>query len=237
MTPNPSPTKFVFVFGWANGQLRNVQKYTEFYSETGFVPLVVLSNSDDVKRTRSMTQPLDAFDDLIPVLEKCGVVAKTGAHSQAVLTNPTIAVHVLSNGGVMKLRHFLNALHSRNLVIKPKCAVVLDSCPGLPDIGNLSTFAVMGVKNPYLNRIAKFLVSIALRFQSLFVDIAQHPIATSAPYAVSERNTDGNLIGPRLFLYSDTDELVRWQDTQNWIESAKAEGLDVDQVFFKNSHM
>ncbi|ORY33909.1 hypothetical protein BCR33DRAFT_723116 [Rhizoclosmatium globosum] len=187
------PTKFVFVFGWANGQLRNVQKYTEFYSETGFVPLVVLSNSDD-----------------------CGIVAKTGAHSQSVLTNPTIAVHVLSNGG-------------------PKCAVVLDSCPGLPDIGNLSTFAVMDVKNPYFNRIAKFMVGMALHFQSLFVDMTQHPIATSAPYVVSERNTDGNLIGPRLFLYSDTDELVRWQDTQNWIKSAKAEGLYVDQVFFKNS--
>ncbi|KAI9336334.1 hypothetical protein BDR26DRAFT_1008889 [Obelidium mucronatum] len=90
------------------------------------------------------------------------------------------------------------------------------------------------VTNPYLKSIVWTLSYAALVPLTLF-DTSNHAISRSASYAVSTKNKDGNVHGPRLFLYSDSDDLVQASEVKEYIQQAKEEGVVVEERFFVGS--
>ncbi|KAJ3232182.1 hypothetical protein HDU78_007285 [Chytriomyces hyalinus] len=155
-------------------------------------------------------------------------------------TTPKAVLHLFSNGSNIKLRHLLHCFDARNMKLKTR-AVILGSCPDRASLEGGSHFVTVGIKTSVARVIARNGVYAAYRmymgvkagFAAVglpFKDMSKHPIEIAAPYAVSEKNPDGNVTGPRLFLYSDEDKLCQVHEIQERIEACKAEGVGSDHV-------
>ncbi|KAJ3257943.1 hypothetical protein HDU77_002477 [Chytriomyces hyalinus] len=207
------------VFGWMGGQLRHNEKYARHFVERGLVTFIVECEGTVVQQQKKHVLPLNAFDALIDELQTLGVISsKTGESANKVI------LHISSNGGCMKLRHLLLCLNSKGLVLNTRC-VVLDSAPGSMQFVNEQVSSLLVDPN-----IAAF-----MKEEEGVTDFTNHPVTLGAACAVSERNTEGNVRGPRLFLYSDADELVRAKDVKMHAQRCRDEGIRVFEHMFRGS--
>ncbi|TPX52849.1 hypothetical protein CcCBS67573_g09793 [Chytriomyces confervae] len=232
------------VFGWMGGQLRHNEKYARHFVERGLVTFIVecegtgeslsviieltsrrvliglcRDGSAVVQQQKKHVLPLNAFDGLIDELQKVGVISsKTGESANKAI------LHISSNGGCMKLRHLLLCLTSKGLVLNTRC-VILDSAPGSMQFVNEQVSSLSVDPN-----IAAF-----MKEEEGVTDFTNHPVTLGAACAVSERNTEGNVRGPRLFLYSDADELVRAKDVKMHAQRCRDEGIRVFEHMFRGS--
>ncbi|ORY43620.1 hypothetical protein BCR33DRAFT_766343 [Rhizoclosmatium globosum] len=87
----------------------------------------------------------------------------------------------------------------------------------------------------FLKPIAYGAAYVAAAICSPFMDLKKHPISRGAPYALSVKNEQGNVYGPRLFIYSEADKLIPIKDLRENIQLAKDEGLVVEEKVFTTS--
>ncbi|KAI9353617.1 hypothetical protein BDR26DRAFT_848889 [Obelidium mucronatum] len=228
------------LFGWLDGKFQYVEKYGKYYRSSGYKTVIILCSSKTQSvLSMSKTDNLDVseFDPLIQdlALEKMIETSVSSTSVPLSTTTSPLVIHAFSNGGLFRLRQFLKILNAQHKSLI-NASVILDSCPGKASPTSGVGFLTSGIKNPIAKRIAAAVVYTGLSiYFSAFADPKQHPIHLSAMYAVSEKNLDGNLVGPRLFLYSDRDELVPFKEVEDWILFAKVEGLQVAKVKFSGS--
>ncbi|KAI8827395.1 hypothetical protein BJ741DRAFT_28512 [Chytriomyces cf. hyalinus JEL632] len=236
--------KYSLLFGWIGGSFKNVEKYAQYYRNNGFTVYIILSYYADMTSAADGTESLTYFDELIEEMSRLKLAAPKSKPATAAET-PNAVLHLFSNGGSIKLRHLLHCLDARNMKLKTS-AVILDSCPGRASLEGGSHFVTVGIKNSVARVIARNGVYAAYRMYMAinagfaavglpFKDMSKHPIEIAAPYAVSEKNPDGNVTGPRLFLYSDEDKLCQVHEIQERIEACKAEGIVVEEKMFVGS--
>ncbi|KAI9336335.1 hypothetical protein BDR26DRAFT_1008890 [Obelidium mucronatum] len=232
--------KVVFLFGWVEGQFKHLAKYAQVYRSKGYTTIVQLSTTADYNLCHG-NQDLKSqdFDSLIAYIKEHSLVEPHKDDNNIISNNNAsgndkIVIHCFSNGGVFKLRRFITSLHAQNLTLK-STHVILDSCPGRPSALSGAGFLTSGITNPYLKSIVWTLSYAGLvPFLTLF-GTSNHAISRSASYAVSTKNKDGNVHGPRLFLYSDSDDLVQASEVRGYIQEAKKEGVVVEERFFVGS--
>ncbi|KAJ3249310.1 hypothetical protein HDU77_007792 [Chytriomyces hyalinus] len=90
-----------------------------------------------------------------------------------------------------------------------------------------------GWMDGHLKHVEKYAHFYRTNGYTAYILLSAYPV--SAPYAVSELNAKGNLTGPRLFLYSDVDELCAMDEVQRRIEACKAEGIVTEEKLFIGS--
>ncbi|KAI8829870.1 hypothetical protein BJ741DRAFT_669061 [Chytriomyces cf. hyalinus JEL632] len=197
---NISVPKYALLFGWIGGSFKNVEKYAQFYRKSDFTAYILLSPFSDMTSAANGTRAL--------------LILMT-------------ALHLFSNGGSIKLRHFLHCLDARNVKLNTT-AGILNSCPGRASLEGGSHFVTLGIKNSVARIIARNGVYAAYRMCMAvnagfaaaglpFKDVSKHPIEIAAPCAVSEKNPDGNVTGPR------------------GVEACKAEGIVEEEKMFVGS--
>ncbi|KAJ3222688.1 hypothetical protein HDU81_009676 [Chytriomyces hyalinus] len=246
------PTKYALLFGWIGGSFKNVDKYAQYYRSTGFTACIILSDHPDITLAADGKESPDYFDALIHELTSHNLVTPKTQPATTTTTTTTathntqkVVLHLFSNGGCIKLRHFLHCLDAQDLKLESK-AVILDSCPGHASMKSGSHFMTVGIKNPIARVVARNGLYASLQVANVINngcavvglpsrDMSKHPIEVSAPYAVSEKNEGGSVTGPRLFLYSDEDKLCHADEVQEWIAVCKAEGIVVEEKMFVGS--
>ncbi|KAI8828108.1 hypothetical protein BJ741DRAFT_627492 [Chytriomyces cf. hyalinus JEL632] len=194
--------KYSFLFGWI------VEKYAQYYRNNG-VYTDSKSQIPTDTHPAAGTESLTYFDALIEEMSSLKLPAPKSKPATAAETP--------------------NALKTT--------AVLLDSSPGRASLEGGSHFVTVGIKNSVARFIARNGVYVAYRmyvainagFSAVglpFKDMSKHSIEIAAPYAVSEKNPDGNVTGRRLFLYSDEDKMC---------QGCKAEGIAVEEMMFIGS--
>ncbi|KAJ3138204.1 hypothetical protein HK100_012811 [Physocladia obscura] len=235
--------KYVLLFGWLDAQFKQVEKYAQYYRTNGFSAIVLLSSSKDqyIIASGKLDETTEEFRNLIVFLESKDLVEpvshvshETNSRNNKRLSRiavaqmyPQIAVHILSNGGIFRLRRMLHALNARGLQLKRTNGIVLDSCPGTQSAASIAGLVTSRFKDASYVKAAVWPAAYAVAAVATRVaDYSNHPVSTSARYAISEGN-DGNVRGPRMFVYSRGDDVVQWSDVAEFAESARAEGIVV----------
>ncbi|KAJ3380888.1 hypothetical protein HDU84_005524 [Entophlyctis sp. JEL0112] len=221
--------RFVLILGWLDGQFRYVEKYAQWYRTNGYTAIIMLSKSSDhspfdIPKTGSDLDP-DSLKPLFDYLAEKGLITNQNSSSVGAVPSKHFVVHVFSNGGCFLLRRLILCLGGADKCFTPATGVLLDSCPSKLSAAGGAGFISASIAKHWLAKAVLWHVAYAYFVVVLyFLDQEKTPIEVSAKYAISQKNVEGNLIGPRLFLYSDTDELVICKEVQSRIEEAKQEG-------------
>ncbi|KAJ3263074.1 hypothetical protein HDU77_011345 [Chytriomyces hyalinus] len=234
----PAKGKFVLLFGWTDSQFKYVAKYAEWYNQRGFTALVTTAEYQDTHNHMGNATTLSLFQETIPFLREHGLVVSATESESDHRGNPNegSVLHLFSNGGCIRMRQFVNSLHAQGLALRTR-AVVLDSAPGHLSVSGGTAFLTIGL-NKWLRPVASLLVYAYLSGVWMMTSEEQwksHPIETSAVYAVSELHEDGNVFGPRLFIYSEMDQIVPAMDTKDWIRFAREKGVSVTELVFSDT--
>ncbi|ORY38755.1 hypothetical protein BCR33DRAFT_720438, partial [Rhizoclosmatium globosum] len=236
-TSTTTDSKTVLLFGWLNGDFKHVEKYAHYYRANGYTAVVQTStDADQSAIARKQMDKSPDFDDLISWLHS--------RHATEPISNPTtnishkhnLVIHVFSNGGIFRLRRLVAAVLAKGFQFVESRAVILDSAPGKATAEAFAGLVSTGFKRgSTLRSCAYWGAYIVGGVYSGVVDLSGHPVETSALFITSVRNqgVDGNVRGPRLFLYGDRDDVISWTYCQGWAERSRSEGLRVEERLFE----
>ncbi|KAE9391483.1 hypothetical protein BT96DRAFT_864912 [Gymnopus androsaceus JB14] len=256
-SPNSDPN-IILIFGWMGAKLPHLFKYTKVYEEMypHATQIVVKSNPEffwSFNRTRRR--------NLIPVaeiLEAGGYIQGKSKGPQVPEKPPRILVHSFSNGGATQLYTLGTLLRARSAnASKPTStpqstgsdivsALVIDSCPGDASFSLMLRAFTEFIPNP-LQRFSMTIVVTLLyiislvktrifRFKHLFERFKDGLLSTGK---------DGGAIlpwlnkeTPRMYVYSEKDEMISPQQIKKHIEEARRRGLNVRiEVYEDTSHV
>jgi hypothetical protein len=220
----------VLICGWMDAKPRNLSKYTNGYEK--LYPsariLVVTTTSIDAALTtwganEKRVQPvLDILYTLPP--------------------NTKLLLHFFSSGGT-----FTSTLIARQYLEKmgkllPTTAVILDSTPGRATYETtVRAFAVALPKNPTIKtvgtlliRLSFWLYGIAYTLQAVLLrkerlDLVERGRVDLNTKSLMDANT------PRLYIYSERDDMIAWQFVEEHMEEAEKVGYVVDREKFLES--
>ncbi|KAJ3282309.1 hypothetical protein HDU79_010019 [Rhizoclosmatium sp. JEL0117] len=226
--------KFALVFGWVNADFKEVDKLAaEYYRTHGYTAIVSTSSGSDQGSIATRDLELQEFDDLIAYLAEQKVIDPIG--TKHLMQSTKVVIHVLSHGGLFKMCRLLAAVDAKKMQFK-KAAVILDSCPGIVTPELLAGMASSGIQNDVLKNVSYWGSFVAGSVYASVMDVKKHAVSISAPYATSDKNAEGgNLVGARLFLYSDADQVINSGDVHKRADEARAEGLVVEEHVFHGS--
>ena len=120
----------------------------------------------------------------------------------------------------------------------PQSAVILDSCPGEGGLQVTRRAFANAVRNPILRR----LTSAFITFFYIYIVLA-YRLFGKKPRILKMRTTLNKYLllpwfskhTPRLYLYSQADEMVPWTEVEAHAEEARKAGLDVRMERFEGS--
>ena len=120
----------------------------------------------------------------------------------------------------------------------PPSAVILDSCPGEGGLEVTRRAFANAVRNPILRR----LISAFITFFYIYIVLA-YQIFGKKSRILKMRTTLNKYVlllwfskrTPRLYLYSQADEMVPWTEVEAHAEEARKAGLDVRMERFEGS--
>ncbi|KAJ3029279.1 UNVERIFIED_CONTAM: hypothetical protein HDU68_012596 [Siphonaria sp. JEL0065] len=224
--------KYVLIFGWLDAQFKYVEKYAQSYRSKGYTAIVQIGTSHDFDVVWNDRKQFDEFDPLIDYLNQNNLLEATGttAHS----SHPKVVLHSFSNGGMFKIYRLVNALHAKGHQLKSH-GLILDSSPGKPTAVSWAGFIASMTQNSILKPVAfagGFLVAC---FLMVIYDMKKHPISLGIPYITSVKNENGNVFGPRLFLYSQADDVIQFADVKDHVETTRKEGIVAEEMMFTTS--
>lgn len=151
-------------------------------------------------------------------------------------SNAPMYSHVFSNGGAFTIRHIAIEYQRATGKPLPTNALLIDSAPGQPSL--TQTHKALSYSFPkffFFRIIASVLVSIGLRLMRLFSALMRQKNPVSS---LRQALNDAKLIpqnSKRCYLYSQTDELIAWQDVEDHAAEAKKMGWEVSMEKFVNS--
>ncbi|KAI8847163.1 hypothetical protein BC829DRAFT_396971 [Chytridium lagenaria] len=196
-----------------------VNKYAQYYRDQGHTVVVTLESGNSF----FFSGP-GAFKKGVPVLEELGVLK--GGRNKAV-------VHAFSNGGTINLHKLTTLLTSLKKPLQTS-AIILDSTPGRSSIDSALTAFTHNTKGltRLLFRFFLRAVFTLIKIYYTFRGIKETAIEKAARNAVTKM---GGLEGPRLFLYSRKDELVKWNHVEEYQEMGRGDGVVVVAKRFEDA--
>lgn len=149
---------------------------------------------------------------------------------------PEILLHCFSNGGSVQSLALMEAYRTSTGHAFPLHATVLDSCPGKGTF-RLSYLAVAAPfdRSPFYVRMpAKFMVFAAMcaYFLMMIVLRRENPVMKGRRYM-----NDQELVNEteRVYIYSDADAMVLWQEVEDHARESKEQGFRVAMERFEGS--
>ncbi|KAJ3093757.1 hypothetical protein HK100_006424 [Physocladia obscura] len=225
--------KYAILLGWLDGKFQYLEKYAQQYRQRNYTVIVFPSISADQSAMEN-AKVGDAlrFDQLRPLVSYLNEHNITEPLQSSENPNlPSLVIHNFSNGGCFVLRRLVLALEaeSRRFI---RSAVILDSCPShaTPTAG--AGFFSASYKQPIIKSIVWTIAYAGLYLYSSIFDMNLNPINVCGKYGILD---SCGVRGPRLFLYSDTDELVPMAEVESRIKEAEMDGVVVVSKKFSGS--
>jgi len=222
----------ILIFGWMDAELSHTKKYIDSYAKLYPHASQILVRSRRAFFWKGRKAKESSLLPAIDLLKKEGLLGPGLA--------PSLLVHAFSNGGGFQLVELSRMLESTFPIPRSSSAtaIVYDSLPGRLEL--ISTVAAF--TQPIKSSVGKLTMSILLT-------VAYFVLGTIAFVMRKRLSLDQLRLGlnrarvlpwmdantPRLYLYSDTDELVQETAVAEHIAQAKELGLNVRAEYFKGS--
>ena len=120
----------------------------------------------------------------------------------------------------------------------PPSAVIFDSCPGRGGLEVIRRTFANAVRNPVLRRLASAFITIFY----IYAILAYRLFGKKTTFLKMRTTLNKHLLlpsfskrTPRLYLYSQADEMVPWTEVEAHAEEARRAGLDVRMERFEGS--
>ena len=221
----------IFIAFWMNAPPRALAKYVIEYRRlvpSARIIFVRSSSNDFFFRLRTQTR------------RACIAPAVEAMRGLVTPENP-VFVHLFSNGGLLNTTHLLQTWKSATGSPLPISAMIFDSAPGSPSLrSGLKAFSFALPQMWILRLLGKSLLFVVLVLFRLIhaLKIFPDPISLAREVVndssmVRAANPEGKLA--RCYIYSDTDDLVDWRDSESHALEAEAKGWVVRRELFKGS--
>jgi len=153
---------------------------------------------------------------------------------------PSLLIHVFSNGGAFQLVELSRILQSSGQTsgTPSTIAIVYDSTPGKIDFSSVLTAYLAPVRSVLLRILLSIpLTVLYIVISSISFIKRQRPIGVQMRDGLNQTQVLPwtNMKTPRLYIYSDTDQLVGQKDVAEHIAEAKELRLNVKVEYFKGS--
>lgn len=237
----------ILIFGWMGAKLHHLQKYTSVYRKQYSNTTIILVQSEPSFFWSIEFMQHKVLGPVVEILEAVGCIPpsqrcfrrKDLQHSTP-LAQHRVLVHVFSNGGCFQLITLAKLLSKRQIEgASTTCGIIFDSCPGSGSFrGSQRAFSSV-ITNP----IARFLVKIMVALLFCIQFFMKH-VFRKQPYfqAMKSSLNDPNVLPwtskrtPRLYIYSEGDELVEADVVEEHVKDAREIGLTVSvEKFGKES--
>ena len=225
---DPSAPKLVVLCSWMAAHPTHITKYITGY-QTVFPTaqiLLIRSEAPDIiyRSTAILRRRIQPALDVVR-----STCAKEPSH-------PEILLHVFSNGGSHQatnlLRNYQSAIGQRF----PLHAKILDSCPGRGNFQRsyLALSAPFDRQPAYLRLPSSLAVIIVLCIHWLLVtsSLFENPIE------IIRRGLNDEHVAretKRVYIYSDVDRMVHWQEVEDHAADARSKGFAADLERFEGS--
>jgi hypothetical protein len=216
----------ILVVGWMDAQAKHLSKYTSVYEKlhpSARIIIITTNSVDALLRTTSAN-----LNRVKPALEIL--------YSIPAKSNVKVLVHLFSNGGGYTSTLIAKAYHEKMGRQLPLSAMILDSSPGRPDIAaTRRAFAVGLPKNFVLRFIGNLLFTIIFTCLKIvyFLRISTNLIDQLRADLNDKKLFDIDV--PRLYIFSDGDNMVEAKDVEDHAIEARSLGYGVDLVRYIES--
>lgn len=226
VAPSETPSLIIFC-GWMDATPRHISKYTAGYSAM-YPHARILA----ITTTPWDMFPIDCISGGVPRIQPVlDILYGLQAHDKVLL-------HFMSNGGVMTSSFISKTFKEHTGRSLPIFATVMDSSPGKATWdASVKAFAVAVPKNPVVSALGYCLIYF------LFGIYCGIFILFNMLDGVAQGRIDLNdsdifeTSAPRLYIYSEGDEIVDWNDVEEHASEAKNIGYQVlCEKFVNSSH-
>ncbi|KAJ6483682.1 hypothetical protein DFH09DRAFT_1211909 [Mycena vulgaris] len=223
----------IIIFGWMGATFSQLMKHSAQHSKAYPAAAQVIIQSDIV--TCAIGSKEVNVSRQRPVVEK---LTKMGLFDER---PPRLLLHVFSGGGAGQLCYLGLALRSvtpKAGYIQPTTCLILDSSPGafyMSDLQRATTFSLTGFSRLAGTAAASLMYMVMLKAapaisgRPTFHDFVRDGLNNAKILYLMDRTT------PRLYLYSDTDQVCLASDVKSHIAVAKEKGLNVREEGFSGS--
>ena len=203
---------------------RHISKYTAGYEK--LYPsariLAITTTSIDVAFKNPQREPQRATP-LLDIL-------------YALPPNAKLLLHFFSNGGSVTSTLIAEKYKEKMGKILPTTALILDSTPGRATYeATIRAFAVALPKNPVIRFIGSLLLRLfyGMYWAAYLLSSQKDPVEKARADLNAKSLMDVDT--PRLYVYSEADDMVAWQFVEEHIEEAKTLGYTVDREKYLES--
>ncbi|XP_014223542.1 transmembrane protein 53 [Trichogramma pretiosum] len=211
----------VVLLGWAGCQDKYLAKYSAIYEERSCITLRCTAPVEYLFWRRDRLPHISR--QLIQVIaDKC-------------TTDHPVFFHVFSNGGAIFYQHISYAMQQAGSPLKVK-GVIFDSSPGERRITSLyrAISAIVGghpVTNLPISLVITFFLSFIWLFEIIAHAISKRGTVKTDPSDLAEETYSW----PQIFLYSNTDTLIRASDVERFATRRAERGVRTQLVLFTDS--
>ncbi|KAG6813002.1 hypothetical protein H0H93_013548, partial [Arthromyces matolae] len=146
---------------------------------------------------------------------------------------PRLLIHAFSNGGCAQLTCLRRLLKDRypnwDVLKRGSCALVLDSCPGVGNLGHAQRAMGALVGHPILRPLLGALIT----WLYIYSAITKRLFGWANPLEILKRDLNRydllpwtHKSTPRLYLASKADNVVAFYEVEGHVESAKKAGFE-----------
>ena len=223
----PAP-KALVLCTWMNARPVHIKKYIVGYQALFPTARIILIRSSTPDVTYRSTATLRGRIEPAVALIRAACAQDT--------SNPEILLHAFSNGGshqsITLLRNYLSATGHKF----PIHAKILDSCPGRGNFGRSylalsEPFARQPIYIRFLGSISVILI-LCIFGVLVFLFRIENPIETIRQ-GLNDRQITRET--NRVYIYSDVDPMVHWQEVEDHADDAGMKGYAVHLEKFEGS--
>ncbi|KAF5342474.1 hypothetical protein D9611_001264 [Ephemerocybe angulata] len=250
--PAESQPNVILIFGWMGARLPHLLKYVAAYNDIypDATKIVIRSEASIFWMTESRRKA-----NLAPVVETLEALGYVGASQtrkhvdgapiepSGAIPNPRILLHTFSNGGAWQVDALSKSLQDRvpassvgESGLSPS-AMVLDSSPGDGGLKATQKAFLTAVRHPILRRLASLMITLLVFISWVHLRLGGEPPLIRVKKALNDHKLLPwfSKTTPRLYMYSEADDLIPYPEVEAHAETARKEGLEVRLERFKDS--
>jgi hypothetical protein len=226
--PLPNSPSLILLFSWTGAQPRHVLKYVKGYAKLfPGSPVIVVDTSLKDLVIRSSAEKQRQLQRTLDVIINSG------------FSHNSILMHCFSDGGSNKAVEFAEAYHSRTGERLPCRALCLDSTPGHPRYFNYAAAFQKSLPQNIIVRCFGLLlgmITLAIFWFLCYIFIGvDHNVVTETRRRLEDERYWSPKVTPRLYLFSESDEMIYWRDIERHGVEAAKNGGQITLVKFRNS--
>lgn len=225
----------ILIFGWGDGLPKHVAKYAEGFAQLypAARQILVLGPISKVffaslaRRVTDMTPVVEALKDYV---------------SPQATKKSKIMVHAMSNTGGSNYASMLQAYRDKYNKPFPHQLVVFDSTPGSPEwswkrMGQWSRAMSMGIAGffPWPEFVTRFFMGFATMVVYIAGFLSGEEPAGKFSVRVMDDTSYISIETKKLYLYSKEDDLISYEDIEQYQAHAKTRGYETKAVTFQGS--